>query len=125
MTDMREQLIEMEELRARSIANGDIETLSAMTSEDYIHVDAHGNLRTKSDFLNTLSKGPAKYISYISSDNIISIHHGTAIVTGCFENTNVTPDGVKHSRTGRHVRVYIQRNNQWINTLHQGTEIQK
>jgi len=123
MTDVREQIAVIEALRAQAIATGDVATLRQMTDDEYAHVDGHGRLRNKQEFLGSLAAGGLRFTRYSVDDNVIAVHGDVAIVTGRFRNEQVTPEGATIAKHGRHVRVYIRTPTGWSNVVHQGTEI--
>jgi hypothetical protein len=111
----------LETQRVEALINSDVFTLRSMTHKDYVHIDARGQLRTKDEFLSSISSGKVQMLFSEISGNRIQFHGDTAIVTGIFTNRIRTPSA-DESRSGRHCRVYIFEDHSWQNVLHQGTE---
>lgn len=123
MSESSSQVLSLEEARARAIADGDAETLAAMTHEDYVHVDAQGRRRTKREFLDDLSSAGIRSCGYSLLENGVRVLDDVAIVTGSFLNHQVGAEGTVARRHGRHVRIYLRGPAGWSNVLHQATEI--
>jgi ketosteroid isomerase-like protein len=114
---------ELEALRAEAIVQSDVASLRQMTGDEYRHIDARGQLRSKEEFLESLSGGLTHYTLYRVTDNTVVVEGDVAIVTGRFYNEQLQANGTIIAKSGRHVRVYVRRNAGWRNIVHQGTEI--
>ena len=116
------QVLSVEAARAKALVDADVATLDRMTSDDYVHVESTGKVRTKAQFLDGLRQGEYRFESFIVDENHVSIHGETAVVTGSYHNVIRTSAGVQPVKHARHIRVYIRRDGAWINVAHQATQ---
>ncbi|WP_162248283.1 MULTISPECIES: nuclear transport factor 2 family protein [unclassified Sphingomonas] len=121
MSDDLDAILRLEAARSQAIVDADIRVLNDITDTDYTHVEMNGRLRDKSEFLEALSSGAARFVRYDALENVVRFAGEAAIVTGRFENESVDGDGMSHVRQGRHCRIYVRRQDGWKNILHQGS----
>jgi ketosteroid isomerase-like protein len=116
------QVLAVEAARARALVDADVATLDRITSDDYVHVESTGKVRTKAQFLDGLRQGEYRFESFVVDENHVSIHGDTAVVTGSYHNVIRTRAGVQPVKHARHIRVYARRDGAWINVAHQATQ---
>lgn len=110
--------------RAQAVASRDIAALRDLISGDYYHVESSGRARTKTEFLQLLTRDAFEFLSYEVSDmEIRMLDNGrAALVTGRFK---AETRGINRPRDlrGRYVRMWVLGPEGWRNTMHQSTEI--
>jgi ketosteroid isomerase-like protein len=110
--------------RAQAVAKRDIATLRQRIGGAYYHVETNGRVRSKTEFLQLLTRDEFEFRSYGVDDMEITLHDNgrTAIVTG---RVTAQTRGVTRPPEwrGRYVRVWTLQGDAWRNTLHQSTEI--
>ncbi|WP_429204983.1 nuclear transport factor 2 family protein [Massilia sp. UYP11] len=110
-----------EQQRAQAVANRDVATLRKLISGDYYHVETGGRSRTKTEFLQLLSRDEFELRSYEVDDmEIRTFDNGrAALVTGRFRAETQDAGRLR----GRYVRMWVLGPDGWRNTVQQNTEI--
>ena len=110
-----------EQRRAQAVANRDVTSLRKLISGDYYHVESGGRARTKTEFLQLLSRDEFEFRSYEIDDMEIRLldNGRAALVTGRFR---AEMQGANRLR-GRYVRLWVLGPDGWRNTMQQSTEI--
>jgi len=113
-----------EQQRAEAVASRDIATLRKLISGDYYHVETGGRARTKTEFLQLLTRGEFEFRSYEVDDmEIKMLDNGrAAVVTGRFRAEAQGANRPREVR-GRYVRMWVLGPDRWRNTMQQSTEI--
>jgi len=113
-----------ERQRADAVAARDIATLRKLISGDYYHVETSGRARTKTEFLQLLTRGVFEFRSYEVDDmEIRMLDNGrAALVTGRFRAVTQGANRPREVR-GRYVRMWVLGPEGWRNTMQQSTEI--
>jgi Domain of unknown function (DUF4440) len=75
------------------MATADVATLDALTSEDYVHVESTGQVRTKTQLLEGLTVCEYSFESFVIGQNLIRIFGQTPMVTGSYDNAIRTAAG--------------------------------
>ena len=113
-----------EQRRAQAVSSRDVATLRQLISRDYYHVETRGRARTKTEFLQLLTRDEYEFRSYeVDDTEIRMLDNGqAALVTGRFRATAQGADGPRDLR-GRYVRVWVLGPEGWRNSMQQSTEI--
>lgn len=113
-----------EQQRAGAVASRDIVTLRKLISGDYYHVETGGRARTKTEFLQLLTRDEFEFHSYEIDDmEIRMLDNGrAAVVTGRFRAEVRNADRPRELR-GRYVRMWVLGPDGWRNAMQQSTEI--
>lgn len=113
-----------EQRRAQAVASRDVAALRTMISGDYYHVETGGRARTKTEFLQLLTRDEFEFRSYEVDDHEIRMFDNgrAALVTGRFR-AEFQGAGPERELRGRYVRMWVLGPEGWRNTLHQSTEI--
>ena len=110
--------------RAQAVARRDVDTLRDLIGGAYYHVETNGRVRTKTEFLQLLTRDNYEFLSYdVDGTEVTLLDKGpTALVTG---RLTAQTRGASRSPVwrGRYVRVWTLQPEGWRNTLHQSTEI--
>lgn len=113
-----------EQRRAQAVSSRDVATLRQLISRDYYHVETRGRARTKTEFLQLLTRDEYEFRSYeVDDTEIRMLDNGqAALVTGRFRAAAHGADGPRDLR-GRYVRMWVLGPEGWRNTMQQTTEI--
>jgi hypothetical protein len=103
------------------VAHRDVTSLRKLISGDYHHVESGGRARTKTEFLQLLSRDEFEFRSYEIDDMEIRLpdNDRAALVAGRFR---AEMQGANRLR-GRYVRLWVLGPDGWRNTMQQSTEI--
>ena len=101
----------MEAARLEAGLRKDVEAVSRATADDYMQIDADGNVLSKAAAMARIKSNYAKLRDNPVSEMVVRIYGDTAILTG-LGRPQGTIDG-KASVPIRYTRVYVRRNNQW------------
>lgn len=116
------QVLAVESVRARAMVVGDLAVLNDITSNDYVHVESTGRVRTKAEFLDGFRRGEYAFESFVIDENRVDLYGDTAVVSGRYHTVIRTQQGTQPRKDARHLRVYVLRNGVWSNVAHQATE---
>ena len=121
---LRKAVRAAEQRRAQAVSSRDVATLRHLISRDYYHVETRGRARTKTEFLQLLTRDEYEFRSYeVDDSEIRMLDNGqAALVTGRFRAAAQGVDGPRDLR-GRYVRMWVLGPEGWRNTMQQTTEI--
>lgn len=121
---MRAAVRAAEQRRAQAVSSRDVATLRHLISRDYYHVETRGRARTRTEFLQLLTRDEYEFRSYeVDDTEIRMLDNGqAALVTGRFRAAAQGADGPRDLR-GRYVRMWVLGPEGWRNTMQQTTEI--
>lgn len=119
------QVRNAEAARSAALVSADIESLKAMTADDYIHVESNGKLRNREEFLQGLIDSDYRFQSFIIDRMHINIQRDIAIATGDYHNDIITNGTQQPTKYARFTRVWKLEGGRWINLIHQSTEYKK
>lgn len=117
------QVRAVEAERARAMADADLTTLARITSDDYVHIESTGQLRSKSEFLDGFRRGEYHFESFVVDDSHVSLYGDTAVVSGRYHTVIRSMRGTRPRKDARFTRVYVLRDGNWRNVAHQATEM--
>lgn len=119
---VEEQLEKMERDRSAAVVKGDVAMLESLTSDDYILINANGQVSDKATTMRDIKTGAIKLTANEVSDMKVRVYGETAVVTG--------KAGVKGTIGGRELkgpvmftRVYVKKNGKWQSVSFQQTPI--
>ena len=90
MIDTQSQLQALELKRCSAITDGDVDTLRAMLSDDYVHVHMTGLVDTRDGHLKAVSSRPRRTTR---GELTIRVYNDLAVLTGELTNFMQTRDG--------------------------------
>ena len=120
---MKKEILELEEERLRALLEKDMGALEKMLSEDLIHTESSGKVRSKSEFLEDFKKREFEFESFVIEENIVRLYGNTAVVAGRYTNRVRYPGDVRPLKHARHLRVYVKGDEGWKLVAHQATEL--
>ena len=119
---VEEQLKKMEADRAAAVVKGDVAMLEGQTSDDYILINANGQVTDKATTMNDIKTGVIKLTANEVSDRKVRVYGDTAVVTG-----KASAKGTIRGRalTGpvMFTRVYVKKGGKWQSVAFQQTPI--
>jgi ketosteroid isomerase-like protein len=119
---VEDQIMRMERDRAAAVVKGDVATLEGLTSDDYVLINANGQLSDKAGTMNAIKTGVIKLTANDVSDMKVRVYGDTAIVTGK-STAKGTIGGVELKGPLMFTRVYVKKNGKWQSVAFQQTPI--
>jgi ketosteroid isomerase-like protein len=119
---VEDQIKKMEKDRAAAVVKGDVATLEKLTSDDYMFINAYGQLSDKATTMNGIKTGNIKLTSNEVSDLKVRVYGNTAVVTGK-ANSKGTIGGRELKGPVMFTRVYVKKNGKWQSVAFQQTPI--
>ena len=119
---VEDQIKKMEKDRAAAVIKGDAATLEGLTSDDYIFINANGQVSDKAQTMSNIKTGNIKLTSNEISDLKVRIYGDAAVVTGK-SNAKGTIGGVPVKGPAMFTRVYVKKNGKWQSVAFQQTPI--
>jgi len=119
---VEDQIKKMEKDRAAAVVKGDVATLEKLTSDDYMFINAYGQLSDKATTMNGIKTGNIKLTSNEVSDLKVRVYGNTAVVTGK-ANSKGTIGGRELTGPVMFTRVYVKNNGKWQSVAFQQTPI--
>ena len=119
---VEEQIMKMERDRAAAVVKGDVAMLEGLTSDDYILINANGQLSDKATTMNNIKTGNIKLTANEVSDLKVRVYGDTAVVTGK-SSAKGTIGGRELKGPVMFTRVYVKKNGKWQSVAFQQTPI--
>ena len=119
---VEDQLKKMEKDRAAAVVKGDVATVEKLTSDDYILINANGQLSDKPTTMNNIKTGNIKLTANDVSDLKVRVYGNTAVVTGK-SNATGSIGGRELKGPVMFTRVYVKNNGKWQSVAFQQTPI--
>ena len=119
---VEEQIKKMEKERAAAVVKADVATLEGLTSDDYILINANGQLSNKAETMNNIKTGVIKLTSNEVSDMKVRVYGDTAIVTGK-STAKGTIAGRELKGPVLFTRVYVKKDGTWKSVAFQQTPV--
>lgn len=121
-TSVEDQLKKMERDRAAAVVKGDVATLEALTSDDYMLINANGQVSDKATTMNNIKTGNIKITTNDVSDLKVRVYGSTAVVTGK-SNAKGSINGRELKGPVMFTRVYVKKDGKWQSVAFQQTPI--
>jgi ketosteroid isomerase-like protein len=106
--DAKKEILALEATWRVAPLEGDLETVSRVTADDWIGVAPTGQVMRKADLLEMLSSHPPPFESAVYDQVQIYVYGQTAVVTSRFRG-----EGQDVEFEQRFMRVYANRDGQW------------
>jgi len=119
---VEEQIKKMEKDRAAAVVKADVATLEGLTSDDYVLINANGQVSNKAETMNNIKTGVIKLTSNEVSDMTVRVYGDTAVVTGK-STAKGTIGGIALKGPVMFTRVYVKKNGKWQSVAFQQTPI--
>ena len=119
---VEEQIMKMERDRAAAVVKGDVAMLEGVTADDYILVNANGQLSDKATTMSNIKTGVIKLTANEVSDLKVRVYGDTAVVTGK-SSAKGTIGGRELKGPVMFTRVLVKKNGKWQAVAFQQTPI--
>jgi ketosteroid isomerase-like protein len=119
---VEDQLKKMEKDRAAAVVKGDVAMLEGLTADDYVLINANGQVSDKATTMNNIKTGNIKLTSNEVSDLKVRVYGDTAVVTGK-SSAKGTIGGRELKAPVMFTRVYVKKNGKWQSVAFQQTPI--
>jgi ketosteroid isomerase-like protein len=119
---VEEQIKKMERDRAAAVVKADVATLEGLTADDYILINANGQLSNKAETMNNIKTGVIKLSANEVSDMKVRVYGDTAIVTGK-STAKGTIGGRELKGPVMFTRVYVKKDGKWKSVAFQQTPV--
>lgn len=90
MTDAHDELRNLELRRCEAISSGDVDALTAMLSDDYVHVHMTGRVDGRAGHIGAVASRPRRTTR---GELTIRVWDDLAVITGELTNHMTVPDG--------------------------------
>lgn len=87
-----DEVIALETRRGDAIGSGDLDALTDVLADDYLHVLAPGTILDKAGYVELIRNGPRRPVR---GDLAVRIHGDAAVVTGELTNNIGAPDDIR------------------------------
>jgi hypothetical protein len=121
-SSVEEQIKKMERDRAAAVVKGDVAMLEGLTSDDYILINASGQVSDKATTMNNIKTGNIKLTANEVSDLRVRMYGDTAVVTGK-STARGTVGGRELKGPVMFTRVYVKKDGKWKSVAFQQTPI--
>ena len=119
---VEEQIKKMERDRAAAVVKADVATLEGLTADDFILINANGQLSDKATTMKNIKTGVIKITSNEVSDLKVRVYGDTAVVIGK-SSAKGTIGGRELKGPVMFTRVYVKKNGKWLSVAFQQTPI--
>jgi ketosteroid isomerase-like protein len=118
-----EQQIKQHEQQLRDhVLKGDTSMAEQYLADDYVNINAAGQMLDKNQTVQAVRTGVVKYSSIDVTDERVRVYGDTAI-DNVTSNTKLTVDGQDRSGQYRTTIVWVKQNGQWKRVSFQSTRV--
>jgi uncharacterized protein (TIGR02246 family) len=113
-----QHILKLEDQWTEALVKADTAFLDRLYTDDIVYTHTNGSVNTKTQFLDSIKAGKAKYIAVERSDVKVQAYGDTAIVTAravIKVNTVTLPS--------RMVHVFVRQNGEWRMAAYQSTRL--
>ena len=119
---VEEQIKKMEQDRAAAVVKADVATLEGLTSDDYVLINANGQVSNKAETMSMIKTGKIKLTANEVSDMKVRVYGDTAVVTGK-STAKGSINGIELKGPVMFTRVYVKKSGKWQSVAFQQTPI--
>lgn len=119
---VEEQIKKMEKDRAAAVVKADVATLDGLTSDDYVLINANGQVSNKAETMSSIKTGKIKLTANDVSDMKVRVYGDTAVVTGK-STAKGSINGIELKGPVMFTRVYVKKSGKWQSVAFQQTPI--
>ena len=113
---MKEKLLKLEKEFAQAIIENNAEAIASFVSDDWIIIDADGNVINKARFLGVIKSGALTHEAMESDDFRVRVYGDCAVLTG-LTRTNGKFMGETFSSLERATDVFVKADGRWLCVL--------
>ena len=121
-SSVADQIKKMEKDRAAAVVKADVATLEGLTSDDYVLINANGQVSNKAETMSMIKSGKIKLTANEVSDMNVRVYGDTAVVTGK-STAKGSINGIELKGPVMFTRVYVKKNGKWQSVAFQQTPI--
>lgn len=118
--EAEKEVLALDAKRIDALLHNDVEFLESITDDNYLHVHSSGRARSKAQFMAGRGNRPSMFSTFVIDENNATIYCNVAVVAGSYHNSY---KGASAEKRARHLRIYVHRNGQWKNVVHQSTRV--
>ena len=119
---IEDEIKSLEKERAAAVIKADTATLEKLTADDYILINANGQMMDKQQTMEAIKTGQIKIASNDLSDLKVRVYGNTAVVTGK-STVKGTLSGTEVNGPILFTRVYVKKNGHWQAVAFQQTRV--
>jgi ketosteroid isomerase-like protein len=119
---VEEQIKKMEKDRAAAVVKADVATLEGLTSDDYVLINANGQVSNKAETMSLIKTGKIKLTANEVSEMKVRVYGDTAVVTGK-STAKGSINGIELKGPVMFTRVYVKKSGKWQSVAFQQTPI--
>src|SRR5437667_2779237 len=109
---MEHELLKLEDEFARAVASNDADALERLLADDWIIVNADGNIIDKARFLGVIRAGALSHESVESTDLRVRLYGNTAVVTA-LTTTKGKFMGQDFASCERATDIFVKQTDRW------------
>src|SRR5262249_13775954 len=102
-----EEVLAADARRVAALVAKDLESVDALTAEDYTHVETNGGRRDKAGFLALLRQPDFRFVRWTIDENAVRVFGDVAVVSGSYRNVTRNAQGEQPEKHARHLRVWV------------------
>jgi ketosteroid isomerase-like protein len=121
---VEEELKKLETARAAAVVKADITTLEAQTADDYVLINANGQVMDKKQTMDAIKTGQVKITSNELSDLKVRVYGNVGVITGKSDTKGMI-SGTEVNGPVLFTRVYVKKNGRWQSVAFQQTRVSK
>lgn len=106
-------ILELEQSRFNAMAEGNIELLDQIISDDLYYIHSNGNVDTKESFIGAIKDGTQSYDEIEINEAKTRIYGDAAIINGICTYHRRNPDGTPNNLQLKYTNVYAKIDNDW------------
>ena len=118
------ELKKLETARAAAVVKADTTTIEAQTADDYVLINADGQVMGKKQTLDAIKTGQIKITSNELSDLKVRVYGNVGVVTGKSDAKGMI-SGTEVNGPVMFTRVYVKKNGRWQSVAFQQTRVSK
>lgn len=119
---VEDEIKNLEKERAAAVVKADTATLERVTADDYVLINANGQMMDKQQTMEAIKTGQIKIASNDLSDLKVRVYGNTAVVTGK-STVKGTLSGTDINGPVLFTRVYVRKNGHWQAVAFQQTRV--
>jgi len=120
---VEQQVKQLEQGLRDHVLKGDTSMAEQYLADDYVNINAAGQMLDKSQTIQAVKTGAVKYSSIDVTDERVRVYGDTAI-DNITSNTKLTVDGKDRSGQYRTTIVWVKQNGQWKRVSFHSTRVQ-
>lgn len=118
-----DEICRLEDERGRALVNADWDALSALVSDDVVHIHGNGLIEDKATYLESI-RTKLEFIKVERTSYMVRVYGDVAVATGILEQTvRVKGPGTVVTARLATTQVWVKAGNRWTQNSFQGTRL--